>query len=41
VGDKVAICVFSEEPYAFLIEDEKVAESYKKYFELLWKQAKA
>jgi len=40
VGDKVAITVFSEQPYAFLIEDKNVAEGYKKYFELLWKRAK-
>lgn len=40
VGNKVAIAVFSEEPYAFLINDKNVAESYRKYFELLWKIAK-
>lgn len=40
VGDKIAIAVFSEEPYAFLIEDKNIAEGYKKYFETLWKQAK-
>jgi len=40
VGDKVAIAVFGENPYAFLIEDGKVAEGYRKYFEELWKLAK-
>ncbi|MDD5650752.1 MAG: helix-turn-helix domain-containing protein [Candidatus Nanoarchaeia archaeon] len=40
VGDLVAIAVFSENPYAFLIKDKNVAESYRKYFELLWKMAK-
>jgi len=40
VGDKVAISVFGENPYAFLIEDERVAEGYKKYFEELWKIAR-
>jgi hypothetical protein len=40
VGDKVTIAVFSEKPYAFLIKDTNVAESYRKYFELLWKIAK-
>ena len=40
VGDFVAIAVFSESPYAFLIEDKNVAESYRKHFELLWKNAK-
>lgn len=40
VEDKVAISVFTENPYAFLIQDKNVAESYRKYFELLWKIAK-
>jgi sugar-specific transcriptional regulator TrmB len=40
VGDKVAICVFTENPYGFLIHDKVVAEGYKKYFEVLWKIAK-
>jgi len=41
VGDYVAIAVFTENPYAFLIKDKFVAEGYKKHFELLWKSAKA
>lgn len=40
VGNKIAICVFAENPYAFLVDDKSVAEGYKKYFELLWKIAK-
>jgi len=40
VGDKVALVVFTENPYAFLIEDNVVADSYKKQFEVLWKLAK-
>jgi HTH-type transcriptional regulator, sugar sensing transcriptional regulator len=40
VGDKVAVNVFTENPYSFLIEDAKVAESYRKYFEALWSMAK-
>ncbi|MEK6896229.1 MAG: helix-turn-helix domain-containing protein [Nanoarchaeota archaeon] len=40
VGDCVAIAVFTENPYAFLIKDKAVAESYRKHFELLWKIAK-
>ena len=40
VGDTVSINVFTENPYAFLIKDKFVAESYKKYFEILWSQAK-
>jgi sugar-specific transcriptional regulator TrmB len=39
-GDYVAIAVFTENPYAFLIKDKAVADSYRKHFELLWKQAK-
>lgn len=41
VGDYVAINVFTENPYAFLIKDKVVAEGYRKQFEILWKMAKA
>ena len=40
VGNYVAIAVFSENPYAFLIKDKNVADSYRKHFELLWGIAK-
>jgi len=40
VGEYVAITVFTENPYAFLIKDKAVAEGYKKYFEVLWRIAK-
>jgi len=40
VGDYVAVSVFTENPYSFLMHDAKVAESYRKYFEALWKMAK-
>lgn len=40
VGDYVAITVFTQEPYSFLMHDHKVAESYRKYFALLWNMAK-
>lgn len=40
VGEYVAINVFSEEPYSFLIHDKHVAEGYRKHFEILWKRAK-
>ena len=40
VGNKVALAVFTEHPYAFLIEDKVVADGYRKHFELLWKMAK-
>ena len=38
-GDKVAIFVWSEKPIATLIKDKNLAQSYKQYFNLLWKQA--
>ncbi len=37
--DKVAFFVFTEYPTAFLIESKEVADSYKSYFEVLWKSA--
>ena len=40
VGEYVAITVFIESPYSFLIRDPVVAEGYKKHFELLWDIAK-
>lgn len=39
--DKVGIIVWSDEPVLFLIQNKLVAESYKKYFEKMWKQAKS
>ncbi len=39
-GDKVAIILWSEEPFAILIKQKEIADSYMNYFELLWKQAK-
>ena len=39
-GDLVAINIFTESPYGILIKDKTVADSYRKYFELLWKRAK-
>ncbi|MFA5953170.1 MAG: helix-turn-helix domain-containing protein [Candidatus Pacearchaeota archaeon] len=40
VENYVAIAVFSENPYAFLIHDKNVADSYRKHFELLWESAR-
>lgn len=40
-GDKVAIIVWSPDPMAFLVRSKTVADSYRKYFEVLWKVAKA
>ena len=39
-GDRVAITVWSEEPLLFLINDKFVAESYKKFFEAMWRNSK-
>jgi sugar-specific transcriptional regulator TrmB len=39
-GDKVAIVDFEQPITTIIIENRKVAESYKKHFELLWKLAK-
>ena len=40
VGEYVAISVFTDSPYSFLVHDPKVAESYRRYFEVLWELAK-
>ena len=39
-SNKTVIIVWSTEPMAFLIRSEKVAESYKTFFDLLWGIAK-
>ncbi len=39
-GDKVAIIIWSEKPEAVMIENKAVADSFKDYFKLLWKNAK-
>jgi len=39
-GSKVAIFVFSESPIAFVIESKETSDSFRSYFELLWKLAK-
>ena len=39
-GNKVAILIYTEEPYGFLIESKTAVESYKKFFDVLWKSAK-
>lgn len=40
-GDKVAIILWTEEPFAILIRQKEVADSYRKYFELMWRIAKS
>ncbi|MEK6886908.1 MAG: helix-turn-helix domain-containing protein [Nanoarchaeota archaeon] len=39
-GNKVAIILWTEEPFAILINQKEIADSYRNYFELLWKMAK-
>lgn len=39
-GDEVGIIVWTEEPILFLIQDKNVAESYRKFFEGMWKVSK-
>lgn len=39
-GNKVAIIVWDENPYAILIDDDNVAKSYREHFEIMWKVAK-
>ncbi|MCK5022962.1 MAG: hypothetical protein KAS04_02205 [Candidatus Aenigmarchaeota archaeon] len=35
-GDKTAIILWGEKPMAFVIENKEVADSFRKYFNLLW-----
>jgi len=37
--DKVAIILWKKPPLAIVIKNSEIAESYKKYFELMWKRA--
>lgn len=39
-GNKVAIIVWSDAPYAILIEDVDITKSYRQHFELIWSVAK-
>jgi len=38
--DVLGILVWAKEPILFLIKDKLVAESYKKFFDKMWKQAR-
>ncbi|HIJ14282.1 TPA: TrmB family transcriptional regulator [Candidatus Woesearchaeota archaeon] len=40
-GNNVAIMVWTDEPFLFLIKSKEVANSYRKFFENMWKQAKS
>lgn len=39
-GDKVAFYIWSDPPVSILIESKKMAEQYKKFFDLLWNIAR-
>ena len=38
-GNKIAIILWSEEPLVFLMKSKQVADSYKIFFDILWKNA--
>jgi len=38
-GSKIAFFVWSAEPFSVLIESQKMADAYRKYFQILWKLA--
>ena len=38
-GNRIAIIIYLDKPFGFLIEDEMVAISYTNFFEMLWKTA--
>ncbi|MFH1636902.1 MAG: helix-turn-helix domain-containing protein [Candidatus Woesearchaeota archaeon] len=39
-GNKIAIIIWTDTPEATIIENKAAADSYRAYFELLWKQGK-
>ncbi len=39
-GNKVAIILWKKSPIAIVIKEQEIADSYKKYFELVWKIAR-
>lgn len=38
-GDKVAIVIYLDNPYGFLIEEQAASKAYSKFFEIIWKSA--
>ncbi len=38
-GNRVGIIIYLDKPFGFLIEEEKAAKSYKRFFQLLWKES--
>ena len=39
-GDKTATIVWGNKPVAFVVENKEYADSFRNYFEMLWKLAK-
>jgi len=39
-GDNVVIILLEEDPLCIIIRNKAIAQSYKKYFEILWSRAK-
>ncbi|MCK4522146.1 MAG: hypothetical protein KAU20_06230 [Nanoarchaeota archaeon] len=39
-SDKVAIILWTQEPFAILIKNREIADSYRNYFKLMWNIAK-
>lgn len=39
-GNKIILQNWTKEPFAVVVENEEMAENYKRYFEELWKIAK-
>jgi len=39
--NKVAIVLYSDIPFGFLIEEKSIAKSYQKFFELMWESSKS
>jgi hypothetical protein len=39
-GDKIAIIIWTEQPEAVIIKNKAAADSFRNYFEMLWKSAK-
>ncbi|MDO8553834.1 MAG: helix-turn-helix domain-containing protein [Candidatus Micrarchaeota archaeon] len=37
-GNKVANCIWGEQPFAFVLENRETAKNYMDYFNFLWKQ---
>ena len=39
-GDEIVFILWSDSPYIIKIKNNEIADSYKNYFDLLWKIAK-